>query len=304
MKRSAWTWFTALSLALPACVEMGQVQVDIPLSVVGKSTPKLIAPGGVEMELLSAQLAFGPLYLCPGVSAGDLCDTARAEWLQSTVVDLLSPQPREVGRITGTSGMVQSWMYDLGLSSQLSGSKPFVLDAAKRLGGSSLVIKGRAVVDGITIPFSAAVAAQQTEDTEIGVPVVRKSLSDRFSRDLGAEPDALLVRFDVGDLVAGMDLRTFVERKQCGKNAPKVVCDGTVQRICEGATEVSFVDCAAAGQVCIARQGCAAELAIQPDTAAYRALRNALLSGARPKMQWVASAPASPQNYLVTSKEE
>lgn len=306
MKRWALTFGAVVSLAGSACVEMGQVQVEIPLSVAGTATPKVRGQGEVELELFSAQLAFGPLYLCPGVSAGDLCETARAEWLQSTVVDLLSPQPREVGKIAGTSGVVQSWMYDLGLSSQLSQSKPAVLDAAKRLGGYSLVLRGRAVIDGLTLPFSASVAAQQSEDTEIGVPVVRKSLSDPFFRDLGVGKDALLVRFDPGVLLASLDLRSYVERKQCAEGAPTILCDGTLQRTCEESTEVSVVDCAAANQVCIAGQGCASELVLQPDTVAYRALRTALLSGARPHMQWVEPSPGlapTSQSYLATSKE-
>ena len=82
--------------------------------------------GDVSVTIDRADLAFGPLYLCAGATAGDLCDTARFEWLDSAVVDTTLSDPVKVGELSGVTGTVRSWMYDLGLSSQLTREAPFI----------------------------------------------------------------------------------------------------------------------------------------------------------------------------------
>lgn len=277
-------------LVLPAlgcggCIDMAQEPVEFPLLVAGSAQTQIDLPSG-QIELDSAQVAFGPLYLCAGASAGDLCEVSRAQWLGSAVVDILNPTPVQVGEVTGNSGLVLSWMYDLGISSQLTAQKPFVLPAAQRLGGVSLLIKGRARVEGLAIPFSAAVAVEQTQDTELGVPVVRKSVSERFVRDLGAQPDALLVRFSPTGLFATSDLKALVSHEQCIATSPSIVCDGTLARSCQNGLETSQMDCAGQGQVCARDKGCVDELDIDPSSEFYRMLRASMLSGARPSMEW------------------
>lgn len=272
------------------CVDTGQREVEFPLMLAGTARSQIPAIGG-EVELSTAQMAFGPLFLCPGVTAGDLCETARAQWLESSIIDLLNPEYRVVGKVSGISGPVLSWMYDLGLSSQLSQSKPFVMPAAKKLGGASLIIQGRARVNGYNIPFSASVAAQQTQDTELGVPVVRKSVSETFFRELGVQSDTLMIRFDPLALLAQLDLNTLVGHETCGEGSKGIVCDGMVQRNCDGPNETLKVDCYRQGQVCEPGVGCVNELTVKPESEAYRALRGALLSGARPSLTW-----ASPQS--------
>lgn len=268
-----------------SCIDMAQEPVEFPLLVAGTAKVQVDLPDG-QIELSEAQVAFGPLYLCAGASSGDLCDVARAQWLDTAVVDMLDPTPVAVGQVQGTSGAVLSWMYDLGISSQLSQSKPFVLQAAQRLGGVSLRLKGRARVEGLEIPFSAAVAVQQTEDTELGIPVVRKSVSDRFFRDLGATQDQLLVRFDPAALFLTLDLKTLVQRDQCTADRSGVVCDRTLARSCQAGVETSVVDCAAQGLVCAPERGCVPELEIEASSEVYRVLRASMLSGARPSMEW------------------
>lgn len=279
----------ALALAVigqSSCIDMGQEPVEFPLLLAGTAPTQINLPSG-QIELSSAQVAFGPLYLCAGASAGDLCEVSRAEWLGTAVVDILSPTPVLAGNITGTSGPVLSWMYDLGISSQLSASKPFVLPAAQRLGGKSLIVKGRARVDGQEIPFSVAVAVEQTEDTELGIPVVRKSVSDRFFRELGAESDALLVRFDPAALFATSNLKSLLSREQCSPDGAALVCDGLIARRCNAGVELEKIDCAAQGLVCAKGKGCVQEIELEPSSELYRVLRTAMLSGARPRMEWV-----------------
>ncbi len=269
------------------CAETGQDRATVPLLVAGTEISGPIeALLEVPVTIERADLAFGPLYLCAGANAGDLCDTARFEWLDSVVVDTTEPEPVLIGQLTGVTGTVRSWMYDLGISSQLTRLEPFVLDAASELGGTSFVLEGVADVDGIEIPFVASVPVQQTDDTELGVPVVRKSTSEVFQRDVSDEESGLLVRFDPTTWVQGIDFRSYITNEVCAEDSPVTVCDGLIERSCEAGSEVSSRDCGELGQVCLRDQGCAQQLIIESDSQAHRSLRNALLSGVRPSFSW------------------
>jgi len=238
--------------ALAGCGDVGQSQAEVPLYVSGAELARPVAAvGDVMLTIDRAELAFGPLYLCAGAQAGELCDAARLEWLGSVRIDLRDSEPRRAGTLSGTTGRVRSWMYDLGISSQLTRSEPFALDAAQELGGASLVVEGRASHDGSEVPFLLRVVVEQGADVERGVPVVRKGTGDAFNHDVtGAEP-GLWVRFDASAWLSGMDLRS---------------------ELAEGA--------------CIAKGDCSAPLRLAPDGVAYRGLHNAVVSGRRPKLDW------------------
>lgn len=277
----------ALAVCGMGCIDTGQDRATVPLLVAGTdvSTPPL-ALGDVPVTLNRADLAFGPLYLCAGANAGDLCETARFEWLESVVVDATVADASVVGELSGITGTVRSWMYDLGFSSQLTRNEPFVLEAAQALGEASLVLEGRALVSGIEVPFVASVAVQQTVDTELGVPVVRKSTSDEFFRDVVVDEPGLLIRFDPAEWIRGIDFRPFVANEVCTEGGATLVCDGTVERSCDGSTELSNRDCGAQSQICLPTLGCQDQLVIETETQAHRSVRNALLSGRRPSFEW------------------
>lgn len=280
----------ALSLCMTsACIDTGRKYVEIPLQVAGSPGGGAVTSvGNVPVELDEALVAFGPFYLCPGASAGDLCDTARVEWLGSTVVNALDPTPVRVGELRGVSGTVQSWMYDLGISSQLTQAEPQVLEAATQLYGASVRLQGRAQLDGTWVPFSVGVAVKQTEDTELGVPVVRKSVSERFFRDLGQVPEQLTVRFDARAWMQSVDLHSLVGKASCTQDSAPIICDGRTERRCQGGLETTSRDCAALGQFCQTEKGCVAQIEIPESSEIQRVLRNELLSGARPSMTWEA----------------
>ncbi|MGB1698880.1 MAG: hypothetical protein ACPHRO_02925, partial [Nannocystaceae bacterium] len=83
-------WALALALFSAGCLDTGQQRAEVPLSVAGTAgAGTVLTEGGVSLSVDRADLAFGPLYLCPGNTAGDLCDVARMEWLDATVVDTL-----------------------------------------------------------------------------------------------------------------------------------------------------------------------------------------------------------------------
>lgn len=241
----------AASLTL-ACTDVGQTYVELPLYAAGSELPPtLLAVGDVTLRIDRAELAFGPLYLCAGTQAGELCDTARLEWLRSTRIDLTDPEPRRAGTLTGTTGSVRSWMYDLGISSQLTRGEPFVLDAARQLGGASLLVRGSARSDGPEVPFEVAVVVQQGADVERGVPVIRKSPSDAFGHEIAETDSALWVTFDLSDWLARVDMRSALSASPC---------------TLEG--------------------DCSEPLRLEPDGQAYRGLYQALVSGRRPELSW------------------
>jgi hypothetical protein len=275
------------AVLISGCAETGQDRTRVALFVAGTDVSEpLIAVGDALISIERADLAFGPLYLCAGATAGDLCDTARLEWLETVVVDTMASEPATAGELVGITGSVQSWMYDLGISSQLTRSTPFILAAASELGDASFVLEGRAAVNGMDLPFSASVPIQQTDDTELGVPVVRKSTSESFFRDVGDDESGLVVRFDPGAWVRRIDFRPYATTAACAPAGPAVACDGTVERTCEDEAELSRRDCSELGQVCLPGLGCRERLTIEADTEAFRSLRNALVSGARPSFEW------------------
>lgn len=269
------------------CSDTGQQPTSVSLFVAGSETiGDVVAIGDVSITVERADLAFGPLYLCGGTSAGDLCDTARLEWLDTVVVNALDGTPTPAGELSGFTGPVRSWMYDLGISSQLTRSAPFVLNAAHSLGDASLVLEGYAIVNDIELPFAVAVPIEQTDATELGIPVVRKSTSDAFFQEVNGDESSLLVQFDATTWVQNMDLRPYVTNDNCLEEGPALTCDGTLEKACDGATELSNRDCAESGEVCIPGRGCAAQLTIERDSEAYRGVRNSLVSGARPFFEW------------------
>jgi hypothetical protein len=224
----------------------------VPLYVSGTELAGPIAAvGDVMLSIERAELAFGPLYLCAGTQAGELCDAARLEWLGSVRIDLKDPDPRRAGTLSGTTGRVRSWMYDLGISSQLTQNEPFVLDAAQKLGGASLVVEGRASGGGSEVPFAVAVVVQQGAEVERGVPVVRKGKGDVFNHDVTGSEPGLWVQFDASAWLSRLDLRSELAKSAC-------------------ATEGD----------------CSEPLRFAPDGVAYRGLHNAVVSGRRPELNW------------------
>lgn len=238
----------ALAL-LVGCADTGRDEVRVPLYLAGTDVSEpFTSDGGVEIMLTRADLAFGPLYLCAGFQAGELCDTARLEWLDAAVVNAADAEPRLSGELTGASGFVLSYMYDLGLPSLLTRESPLVMPAAEELGGVSLRIEGIADVAGTKLPFGAGVPIRQALETELGVPVVRKGEKERFEHEVNAGEQGLLVRFDPRPWIRNVDFSGLA-----GDSA--------------GAGEAEWLE-------------------IVPDTQGFLAIRNALLAEERPHFEW------------------
>jgi hypothetical protein len=234
-----------------ACADAGGSDVTVPLYLSGTDvSDPFAAMGDVPVVLERADLAFGPLYLCAGARAGRLCETARLEWLGSAVVPATNPEPRRAGNLTGVSGQVRSFMYDLGITSLLTTTDPLVLPAAEELGGASLVVEGSADVDGVALPFHAEIRVAQESETEIGVPVVLGTTSEIFGHRVTAQEPGLFVEFDPRAWLQSVDFRALAQSAPCAPSSTVGPCE------------------------------------IGPETQAARALHNAVVSGDRPRFEW------------------
>ncbi len=282
---------TLLLLLLPllfsGCTSPGQRPIELPLFVSGTSNDVVDTGGGAQLTLQRADLAFGPLYLCAGVTAGELCETARLEWLDTAVVDMLADNRVQVGTLRGVTGAVRSWMFDYGISSQLTRNEPYVLEAAEQLGGTSFVGEGVARSGNKALPFVVRVAIAQNNETELGVPVVRKSATQDFAYEVTEDASGLLLRFDVSEVMNQLNLTPFFAEQDCAPDGPAVVCRGNTATECtaEGVPQASQ-DCEASAQTCAAGIGCIERLEIAENSEPYREVRNALLLTGRPTFVW------------------
>jgi hypothetical protein len=241
--------FTLFAL-LPGCVDTGSSEIVIPLEARGTNPgTEFVGRDGWTIALDEASLAFGPLTLCAGATAGELCDTAHAEWLDSAVVDVLDPKPRALGEIIGVSGRVRSWMYDLGFVSTLTQDEPLELPAAKRLQGNSVHLRGKATNEALKLTFEIALPIRQEAATERGVPVIAKNTAEPFDQDLTNTPVTLQASFDAAPWFEQVDFEALAKAHDCNPTCPNPI-------------------------------------QITPNDQAYRAIRVAILAANHAKFTW------------------
>lgn len=286
-------WWPRCGLGLAATLgcacgaETGQDRVNLPLYVAGSEIDTIDAVDGVSLQLEQAQLAFGPLYLCAGSQAGDFCETARLEWLDSVVIDVLDPEPQPAGQLQGVTGSVRSWMFDLGISSQLTQPQPVLLSAARELGDVSLVLSGRAQVGNAALPFSVRLAIQQGGTGESGLPVIAKSAGESFEHDVTVDEAGLLVRFDPSSWLADVDFSAFVQTASCGATESTTVCNDSVEQRCDSdGALLETRDCSELEMFCLADVGCVESIALEDFPQALSGVRLALEAGERPSFEW------------------
>lgn len=219
----------ALLLVLaPACVDTGTELRSIELRVRGTDAAQFEGRNGWAVELTRAQIAFGPLTFCPGRNAGEFCDTARAEWLDSIVVDGLDARSRRAGEILGAAGPVSSWMYDYGFVSLLTQSKPYVTEAARKLGEQSVAVAGCAIKAERRVCFELTTTIAQNAQTEQGVPVVRVNGGDIHDF---AVVDGVHFTFEPASWLAQVDFDEIASAAVCDADCDPVALTGNSQPV-------------------------------------------------------------------------
>jgi|GEM_PF-626457 len=275
------------SLVALACAPSNQEAVTLRLLATGSDVPPLLSVSPTtELELESAQLAFGPFYLCASKTAGELCDTARAEWLNSQIIDLLDQREQSLGQLAGVSGSVASYMFDLGISSLLTHDDPVQLEAALTLGGASLALTGRALIEGQSVPFRLNLPISQTGAENVGIPVVLSSAGALTEHALTNSDESLSLQFSLEPWLEGIDLSPYVEDKSCAEAERIQVCAGTVAQTCADGEPVSTEDCSASEQVCLTAQGCVDELDLPVDSSAAKSIYSRIVTGPGPSFTW------------------
>lgn len=193
----------ALLVCGGGCVETGPGKAELSLRVAGTEAASIDARKGFSVDLQSAQLAFGPVYLCASDVAGDLCDVSRAEWLGSVVVDALDPTPQEVGTMHALQGEVRSMMYDLGLGFPITQDVPRPTEAGELLDGYSVWLEGRATRDDVTLPFEARV------QVAANTPGRSAASGQLHSHTITPRDDALVLTFDPTRWVSDIDFEAL-----------------------------------------------------------------------------------------------
>jgi len=178
-------------LLLGGCaVDSGLEAIEGSLVVRGTDVRSFEGRDGWQIELERAELAFGPVYLCSGVQAGDLCETARGELLETVVIDALDAEAHEVARFAGLDGPVRSAMWDYGITWSLSATRAEPSAAAEMLEGSVFLAGIARNEEGEVLPFAAQVPVAPNLEGRV---VVRAS--DLFEHTL-ADGDVLSITVD------------------------------------------------------------------------------------------------------------
>jgi hypothetical protein len=153
--------------------------------------------------------------------------------------------------------------------------------------GIPLGILGAIAGVGILLKLTQGIVSQLIADAEQGMPLVRKGGSDVFFHEITGSDEALSMYFDPRPWLAQVDFDAFTEVATCGESDRVLVCSGSVEQHCaaHGAVE-SERDCAERDEICVPDHGCMAHARFEVGGQAWRALRNALTTGARPRFVW------------------
>lgn len=274
------TGFCLLAFAAVSCSASARQAISLELFAQGEPATSLMLEGGGTIEANEAKLAWGPLYLCASTQSGELCESAQLEWLDSQVVDVLSPSEQRVGLLDGFTGTVRSWMYDLAFTSTLSSEKPLELEAAEELDSSSFRLRGVVQALGEELPFESSFPIQVTEQMEPGFSIVRSSTA--LDLPISEESQGVTFHFDSAPWLEALRLEDFVQDQECSAEYP-TTCREFVQQSCDAeGVLLEEKDCLASDQVCAPFVGCADQIELDASSRGGRALQQAIVAGARP----------------------
>lgn len=217
-----------LPLWLSACGNVGQEHLVLNLAVRGTQQTSIEADGAV-FKLTRAQVAVGPLYFCAADAADtELCETSLAELTQAVVIDALAPVSETGLELPGTTGVVNSVLYDYGVVWLLAQPTPGPLAGVEH----SAILEGTVTRDGRELGFVAYVDVLPNAPgaTAVHGQRTRQDLADGELLTLAVDPYLWLRPVDVGALFA-LDVegsgRVVIER---GSQAYEAILQGMQNR--------------------------------------------------------------------------
>jgi hypothetical protein len=149
-------------------------------------------------------------------------------------------------------------------------------------------VVGVATVGGAPLPFRATFPIAQTDETEVGVPVVRSPPGAAETHEVSGEEEALRVTFDPAPWVQDIDFMALVGVVPCAPGGPPLTCLGDEEQTCDDQGNLMDTrDCAALGQRCVLDLGCVEELQLDPESQGGRSVRTQIVAGPIPDFQWI-----------------
>jgi hypothetical protein len=184
-----------LILFLAGCGDTGQSLVSF--GAVGRGAPATIASDGWTVTLDVARLGLGPVYFCATQAASEsLCQIAVAELPRTFEIDALSPAEQPLGDGRGTTGTIQSAMYDLGIT--WFATQPEARAATTI--GHSAHFEGRAERGGVTRRFIADVDVRPQYQGAVAVNGARLPAP----RSIDAATSRVRISVDAAAWIAGV----------------------------------------------------------------------------------------------------
>ena len=202
-RRVAAGLLVIFSLALAACNEAAQREVELPIEGAGVAAPTW-SEGEWTFSLERALVGFGPLYFCKTAAADyDLCPTALLEYRDSATIDALSEHTQALGQLRGLSRTLRSAIFDYAISWRLSAPRPLPTEGAVEGNSASLVLRARKPGREVVIRADLRIA-----------PIVAGSFVVRGVRTnftVDGPGDKLVVRVDPRAWWAEVGLVAFLE---------------------------------------------------------------------------------------------
>lgn len=184
--------------------ETSRSVIELPIIAIGDARDQFTA-GELEITILEAKLALGPLYFCASSLPSDhVCESARLELLDPFVIDLLSDEPDEVGLAQGSSGRIASAQYNFGRS--IFAGEVLPTAAGESVDGHS----GRFVL-AIEGPDDRSLLVRITLDLDPARSGSLRVLGHRTEIDLDETISALEIRASAFDLLSALDYSAIEE---------------------------------------------------------------------------------------------
>jgi len=170
-----------------------------------------------QLDMLHADIAFGPVYFCAAYSGSStLCKTAIAELTQVTLINALSQNPIALGYVNGLSGTIKSATYNFGMSWFDTQTTP----VANTELGHSMILEATAQKSNKHIHIIAKVDVLPQHQGQMAIT------SAAVQADVHNSKTVLQISFDAAQLFSQLDLDALYD--QTVHNEPILIDSNTL----------------------------------------------------------------------------